>query len=65
MSDKHLSDLAFSSLDLVESLARGVAEAGFIRCTPIQAQTLPFALAGRDIAGQAQTRSWWRCSSAC
>ncbi|HXS30417.1 MAG TPA: DEAD/DEAH box helicase, partial [Steroidobacteraceae bacterium] len=26
-----------------------------MRCTPIQAQTLPFALAGRDIAGQAQT----------
>jgi ATP-dependent RNA helicase RhlB len=55
MSDKYLSDLAFSSLDLVEPLARGVAEAGFVRCTPIQAQTLPFALAGRDIAGQAQT----------
>ena len=55
MSDKHLSDLAFSSLDLVEPIARGVAEAGFVRCTPIQAQTLPFALAGRDIAGQAQT----------
>ena len=55
MSDKHLSDLAFSSLDLVEPLARGVADAGFVRCTPIQAQTLPFALTGRDIAGQAQT----------
>ena len=55
MSDKHLSDLAFSSLNLVEPLARGVADAGFVRCTPIQAQTLPFALAGRDIAGQAQT----------
>jgi ATP-dependent RNA helicase RhlB len=25
------------------------------RCTPIQAQTLPVALAGRDVAGQAQT----------
>ena len=55
MSDKHLSDLVFSTLDLVEPLARGIADAGFVRCTPIQAQTLPFALAGRDIAGQAQT----------
>jgi ATP-dependent RNA helicase RhlB len=34
---------------------QGIEEAGFTRCTPIQAQTLPFALAGRDIAGQAQT----------
>jgi ATP-dependent RNA helicase RhlB len=32
-----------------------VAEAGFELCTPIQAETLPIALAGRDVAGQAQT----------
>ncbi|MET0281888.1 MAG: DEAD/DEAH box helicase [Steroidobacteraceae bacterium] len=34
---------------------QGIRDAGFERCTPIQAQTLPFSLAGRDIAGQAQT----------
>ena len=45
----------YSSFDLNPSLARGIADAGFERCTPIQAQTLPFALAGRDVAGQAQT----------
>ncbi|MCC7254425.1 MAG: DEAD/DEAH box helicase, partial [Dokdonella sp.] len=28
---------------------------GFTRCTPIQALTLPVALTGRDVAGQAQT----------
>jgi ATP-dependent RNA helicase RhlB len=33
----------------------GIREAGFITCTPIQAQTLPLALTGRDVAGQAQT----------
>jgi len=55
MSDTHLSDLTFSALDLQAPLMRGIEEAGFTRCTPIQAQTLPFALAGRDIAGQAQT----------
>ena len=33
----------------------GIREAGFTHCTPIQAQTLPIALAGRDVAGQAQT----------
>ena len=45
----------FGSFDLMPALARGIAESGFERCTPIQAQTLPFALAGRDVAGQAQT----------
>ena len=55
MSDTHLTEISFSHLHLPESLARGIADAGFERCTPIQAQTLPRALAGFDIAGQAQT----------
>jgi ATP-dependent RNA helicase RhlB len=50
-----LTDTVFESFDLHPSLLAGLNEAGFIRCTPIQAMTLPFALAGRDIAGQAQT----------
>jgi len=33
----------------------GIRDAGFVNCTPIQAQTLPIALTGRDVAGQAQT----------
>jgi ATP-dependent RNA helicase RhlB len=55
MSDAHLTQLTFESLDIPESLKRGIAELGYVRCTPIQAQTLPVALAGRDVAGQAQT----------
>jgi ATP-dependent RNA helicase RhlB len=55
MSDAHLSQLTFESLNIAESLKRGVAELGYTRCTPIQAQTLPVALEGRDVAGQAQT----------
>ena len=47
--------MAFSSLQLPPPLLRGVAEAGFVECTPIQARTLPLALAGQDVAGQAQT----------
>jgi ATP-dependent RNA helicase RhlB len=50
-----ITDLSFSSLHLPEPLARGIADAGFERCTPIQAGTLPRALAGLDVAGQAQT----------
>jgi ATP-dependent RNA helicase RhlB len=55
MSDSHLTDVSFSNLHLPESLQKGLADASFERCTPIQAQTLPQALAGIDIAGQAQT----------
>jgi ATP-dependent RNA helicase RhlB len=55
MSDAHLSNLTFDSLTIPESLKRAIAELGYTRCTPIQAQTLPVALAGRDVAGQAQT----------
>ncbi|HXB00773.1 MAG TPA: DEAD/DEAH box helicase, partial [Steroidobacteraceae bacterium] len=55
MSDAHLSQLTFDSLNIPESVKRGIAEQGFTRATPIQAQTLPVALADRDVAGQAQT----------
>ena len=55
VSQQQLSDLSFTSLHLPESVARGIADAGFERCTPIQAQALPRALSGLDVAGQAQT----------
>jgi ATP-dependent RNA helicase RhlB len=55
MSDEHLSSMTFSSLPLSPVLAQGIIDAGFTHCTPIQAQTLPLALHGRDVAGQAQT----------
>ncbi|WP_031373275.1 ATP-dependent RNA helicase RhlB [Lysobacter antibioticus] len=55
MSDKPLTDITFSSFDLHPSLLAGLEAAGFSRCTPIQALTLPLALTGRDVAGQAQT----------
>src|SRR5690349_11589092 len=54
-SDKPLTDIAFSSFDLQPALLEGLEAAGFSRCTPIQAMTLPISLAGRDVAGQAQT----------
>lgn len=55
MSDNPLTDIPFSSLPLTPTLLAGLDQAGFTRCTPIQAMTLPVALAGRDVAGQAQT----------
>lgn len=55
MSDQHLSDIRFTDFLLAEKLLQGIEDTGFSRCTPIQAQTLPIALQGRDVAGQAQT----------
>lgn len=55
MSDKPLTDITFNALPIEPALLGGLESAGFVRCTPIQALTLPFALAGRDVAGQAQT----------
>jgi ATP-dependent RNA helicase RhlB len=47
--------MRFDELNLPEQLLRGITEAGFTNCTPIQEQTLPISLAGKDVAGQAQT----------
>lgn len=47
--------MQFEELDIPKQVLRGIAEAGFSTCTPIQEQTLPITLAGTDIAGQAQT----------
>src|SRR5579864_8784016 len=55
MTDPQTQPVAFNSLGLRPELVQGILEAGFVTCTPIQAQTLPLALAGRDVAGQAQT----------
>jgi ATP-dependent RNA helicase RhlB len=55
MSQNHLSDLRFDSLVINERVRQGIADAGFEFCTPIQASTLPIALRGGDVAGQAQT----------
>jgi ATP-dependent RNA helicase RhlB len=45
----------FADFDLPQPLLEGLREAGYLRCTPIQEQTIPLGLTGRDVAGQAQT----------
>ncbi len=54
-STDNIREIPFSNFDLPDVLRRGVAETGFTACTPIQAATLPLMLAGKDVAGQAQT----------
>jgi len=49
--------LPFTSLKLHPSLLKGVKELGFARPTPIQADAVPPALAGRDVLACAMTGS--------
>ncbi len=46
---------SFNDLGLAEPILRALAEEQYTQPTPIQAQTIPYALAGRDIVGIAQT----------
>ncbi|HAU28946.1 MAG TPA: ATP-dependent RNA helicase [Rhodospirillaceae bacterium] len=45
----------FTGFGLPAKLLQAIARLGFAKPTPIQAQTLPLALSGRDILGSAQT----------
>jgi ATP-dependent RNA helicase DeaD len=46
---------AFRDLNLSEPLVRALESSGYVTPTPIQAQTIPLLLQGRDVLGQAQT----------
>lgn len=50
-----MENLTFDELGLSSEIMSAVSEMGFITATPIQAQAIPAALAGRDVLGQAQT----------
>ena len=45
----------FHDLGLPDQVMRGIHKLGFQYCTPIQAESLPQAILGRDTIGQAQT----------
>ena len=47
--------MRFAELDLPPEIQEGIRAAGFTTATPIQEATLPVALRGKDVAGQAQT----------
>src|ERR1700756_1473336 len=55
MTESRSDSITFDSFGLKPEVMAGIRQAGFVTCTPIQAQTLPIALAGHDVAGQAQT----------
>jgi len=45
----------FNEFDLVPELTRAITDLGYEYCTPIQAQSLRYTLAGYDVTGKAQT----------
>ncbi|MEI6815225.1 MAG: DEAD/DEAH box helicase [Bacteroidota bacterium] len=47
--------MPFERLNLIEPIRRTLAEAGYTEPTPIQKQTIPYILKGRDIIGCSQT----------
>ncbi|RFB10279.1 DEAD/DEAH box helicase [Bacillus sp. HNG] len=46
---------AFNELGISEDLMKSISQMGFEEATPIQSQTIPLALEGHDVIGQAQT----------
>lgn len=52
---QHTSQNGFAQFDLNPTLLKGIEKAGYQEPRPIQAATLPTALAGSDILGLAQT----------
>lgn len=55
MEETNTNTPSFSSFELPESLQQGLRDLGFSNCTEIQALSLPIALQGKDVTGQAQT----------
>ncbi len=47
--------MKFTELDLPSELMRGIEQVGFVDLTPVQEESIPLALQGRDVAAQAQT----------
>ena len=45
----------FHDLDLPNEIMHAISDLGFKYCTPIQSEILPLTMAGKDMAGKAQT----------
>ena len=52
---KFLTQTQFNAFEIPDEVLSGLEKTGLSYCTPIQAQTLPVSLSGKDVAGQAQT----------
>ncbi len=50
-----MESLTFKDLNLSENIERAVEDMGFEEPTPIQSQSIPYLMEGKDVIGQAQT----------
>jgi ATP-independent RNA helicase DbpA len=57
LADAPPNETDFATLALSPALLAVVAELGFEKLTPVQAQTIPALLAGKDLVGQSRTGS--------
>src|SRR6187200_789617 len=54
-SSVHIADLTFAQYPINPLIAQALENAGIVSPFPIQSMTLPVALSGHDIIGQAKT----------
>lgn len=57
-----MDNLRFQELNLSKEVQKAIAEMGFEEATPIQSQTIPHILKGKDLIGQAQTGTGKTCA---
>ena len=52
---QHMNIIKFEDLPISDDIKRAVIEMGFEEPSPIQSQSIPVILSGKDVIGQAQT----------
>ncbi len=57
-----MENLRFQDLNLSKEVQRAIVEMGFEEATPIQSQSIPHILKGKDLIGQAQTGTGKTCA---
>jgi ATP-dependent RNA helicase DeaD len=57
-----MENLIFNDLDLSKEIQKAIDDMGFEEATPIQSQSIPHILEGRDVIGQAQTGTGKTCA---
>ena len=55
--DNQAGSMKFTEFDLNSDLQKGINDAGFVDCMPVQEETLTHSLAGKDVCVQSQTGS--------
>jgi ATP-dependent RNA helicase DeaD len=57
-----MKNLIFQELNLSKEVQKAITEMGFEEATPIQSQSIPHVLNGKDVTGQAQTGTGKTCA---